>query len=155
MNQLLLSGILLVTTTAGAAPLLTLKIQSGKTKPENAFQINCSLSEDGNTISGTRYQGFSPTGNWDQEIQIHQDVTETEKAQVLSWILEAGNGPFQSGRNPCDIGTEIIEAEVAGQPKTVLLKSQDCGRRTVNLNPAALSLVSWIRQGCNVARKKP
>lgn len=155
MNQLLLSGILLVATTAGAAPLLSLEIHSGKTKPEDAFQITCSLSEDGSTISGTRYQGFSPTGKWDQEIQIHQDVTETQKTQVLSWIMEAGNGPYQSGRNPCDIGTEIIEAEVAGQPKTVILKSLDCGRRTVNLNPSAQALITWIRQGCNVARKKP
>jgi hypothetical protein len=154
MNQLLLSGILLVATTAGAAPLLTLKIQSGKTKLEDALQITCSLSEDGNTISGIRYQGFSSTGNWDQEIQIHQDVTEAEKAQVLSWITEATNGPYQSSRNPCDIGTEIIEAEVAAQ-KTVLLKSLDCGRRTVNLNPSAQALVTWIRLGCNVARKKP
>ena len=155
MNQLLLSGILLVATTAGAAPLLTLKIQSGKTKPEDAFQITCSLSEDGNTISGTRYQGYSSTGNWDQEIQIHQDVMESEKTQVITWIAEASNGPFQSSRNPCDIGTEIIEAEIPGQSKTVLLKSLDCGRRTVNLNPSAQSLISWIRLGCNVARKKP
>jgi len=155
MNLLLLSGILLVATTAGAAPLLTLKFHSGKTTPENALQVNCALSEDGSLISGIRFQGFSPTGSWDREIQIHQDVTPAETAQVHAWIADAANGPFQTSRNPCDIGSEIIEAEIAGQSKTVLLKSLDCGRRTVNLNPSALSLVSWIRQGCTVARKNP
>ncbi len=140
---------------AEASPLIRLEKRSGHTLPEKALFVQCELAENGTQINGLRQEGINEAGEWDRQIPIQRPVSTAEFQTLNTWMAEAANGPFQSFRNPCDVGKEIIEAEMPGQSKTILLKSLDCGRRIENQHPSALNLIAWLRQACNLASKKP
>lgn len=150
MIQSVLSGILFLGVLAEASPLLRLEMRSGHTLPQNALFVQCELSENSSEIIGQRLEGINEAGEWDRQIQIQRPVTPAEIQILNTWIAEAANGPFQSFRNPCDVGTEIIKTSTYR-----LRESLDCGRRIENQHPSALNLIAWLRQACTLTRKKP
>jgi hypothetical protein len=142
----------LTTTSAFSLPLPLLQLDqySGFVIPSAAIEAHCSLVllPDGKGVAQLKteiHKGRASDGTWMQESSSEKSIIGDELVQVNNWLADAAAGPFQQGGNPCDIGTYKIMAQ-----NYPLIDSEDCGKKTVNLNPSVAPLISWFQKACAI-----
>jgi len=137
----------LISSTAGAAGLLQLDQYSGYVVPGAALETHCSFFVDAKDgllkITSEVHKGRSTNGTWIYNYNTQFTPSKAELDQAGIWMTAAAAGPFQQSHNPCDIGTYKIMT--ANYP---LIDSEDCGKKVVNLNPAAAPLIAWFTKAC-------
>jgi hypothetical protein len=140
---LIFSVVFSSTTFAQTPYILKLDQYSGYTAPQHAMEAHCTF--DSSLRISSKISKERTEDGWKIETVINEIKTESEFAQVQSWINEAAVGPFKQGANPCDIGTVKITTEAYP-----LLVSQDCGKKIENQHPSAKLLITWFRQACGL-----
>lgn len=127
--------------------ILKLDQYSGYTPPQFAMEAHCTLELTQRIVSKILRE--RKEDGWNIEINSEKEISDAELQQVQTWINEAAEGPFKQGANPCDIGT--VKIVTSTYP---LIVSKDCGKKTENLHPSAINLISWFRTACGLEGKK-
>ncbi|MFL5783509.1 MAG: hypothetical protein ACJ76H_02795 [Bacteriovoracaceae bacterium] len=140
MRKVLLIPILFSFQVMAGTPILEKHSQSGLMLPEDSFEYNCVINDDG-VIAITRRNG---TG---VPLSLMRKMSMKTTNKIKQLIAHAEAGPITEVPPMCDGGNHTLYGYQDGV-RLIITEDLDCGTHQINENSASAPLKRIARKFC-------